>query len=106
MRGITEKIRVRSGKLKECKWLGQVYYRNKLTFLFHRRKRVNPSIYITCVSVKEVENGLRTVLYIRTTGFTTKAGHRLKKIGSLIQKVQINGSSNRAATPDLLSSNT
>ena len=43
MRGIAGKTRVRSGKLKECTWLGQVYYRTKLTFLFHRRKRVNPS---------------------------------------------------------------
>ena len=47
---------------------------------------VNPSIYLTCVSVEEVENGLRTFLYIRTTGFTTKTGHRQKKLGSLIQK--------------------
>ena len=33
-----------------------------------------------------MENGLRTFLYIRTTGFTTKTGHRQKKLGSLIQK--------------------
>ena len=46
----------------------------------------NPSIHLTCVSVEEVENGLRTFLYIRTTGFTTKTGHRQKKLGSLIQK--------------------
>ena len=38
----------------------------------------NPSMYLTCVSVEEVENGLRTFLYIRTTGFTTKTGHRQK----------------------------
>ena len=28
----------------------------------------------------------RTFLYIRTTGFTTKTGHRQKNLGSLIQK--------------------
>ena len=46
----------------------------------------NPSRYLTCVSVEEVENGLRTFLYIRTTGFTTKTGHRQNKLGSLIKK--------------------
>ena len=47
------------------------------------RRALNPSIYITCVSVEEVANGLRTFLYIRTTGFITKTGHRKKKLGSL-----------------------
>ena len=49
-------------------------------------RHFNPSMHLTCVSVEKVENGLRTFLYIRKTGFTTKTGHRQKKLGSLIQK--------------------
>ena len=52
------------------------------SYLFQLGWLINPSVHITCVSVEEVENGLSTFLYIRTTGFITKTGHRQQNLGS------------------------
>ena len=43
-------------------------------------------MHATCVSVEGGGKWSQNFLYIRTTGFTTKTGHRQKELGSLIQK--------------------